>query len=236
MCCANIKTMKEPYYDRALARIHHEAFGDYAESAAPGIVSLIGPPCDIVELGCGGGALTRHLVAAGHRVIATDASPAMLEIARETVPQAEIRVLELPDDPIPHADAVVAVGIVFNYLASATDLERAMVAATRAGDLFITDILDLSYGDTRSEPVEYFYEGEGWKLWTVNSLKTPDLVVREMTIEQEAAITHEKHLNILVDVEAMASRIGAQVRRSFGEEVLPPGFRVLVRSHSESSR
>jgi methylase of polypeptide subunit release factors len=38
----------------------------------------------VLELGCGSGLLTRALVAAGHRLIATDASPAMLEIARES--------------------------------------------------------------------------------------------------------------------------------------------------------
>lgn len=51
----------------------------------------------------------RHLVAAGHRVIATDAPPAMLDVARETVPAAlEVRRLTLPDDPIPDAVAAAA--------------------------------------------------------------------------------------------------------------------------------
>ena len=65
----------------------------------------------MVELGCGSGLLTRHLVDAGHRVIATDASPAMLELAHQVVGDAEeIRELVLPDDPIPPADAIVGVG------------------------------------------------------------------------------------------------------------------------------
>ncbi|MFV1960308.1 MAG: trans-aconitate 2-methyltransferase [Acidimicrobiia bacterium] len=223
--------MKEPYYRMDLARIHHEAFSDYADSVASGVVSLLGAPCNVVELGCGGGALTRHLVAAGHRVIATDASPAMLDITRQTVPEAEIRALELPNDPIPNADAVVAVGTVFNYLASRTEVEHGLVAAARAGDLLITDILDLSYGDTRPEPVDYFHEGHGWKLWTLNTLEAPDRVVREMTIETRAGVTHERHVNLLVDVEEIASRVGAKVRGSFGDEVLPSGFRVLLASH-----
>ncbi|HEX2026862.1 MAG TPA: class I SAM-dependent methyltransferase [Nitriliruptorales bacterium] len=57
------------------------------------------------------GRLTRHLVDAGHRVTATDASPAMLELARQMVPEAEgIHRLTLPDDPLPPVDAVVSVG------------------------------------------------------------------------------------------------------------------------------
>ncbi len=228
LLCAKIKPVTEPYYRKDLAFIHHEAFSDYAESVAPGVLSLLGAPCSVVELGCGGGALTRHLVAAGHRVIATDASPAMLEIAREKVPEADVRRLTLPDDPIPAADAVVAVGTVFNYLASKAELQRGLVAAARAGDLLVTDILDLSYGDTRPEPVEYFHEGQDWKLRTLNSLETPDRVVREMTIENDSGVTHEKHLNVLVDVEEIAGRLGAKVQGSFGDEILPPGFRVLV--------
>ena len=44
----------------------------------------------------------QELTAAGHRVIATDASPAMLEMARSYAPAAEdIRTLVLPGDPCP---------------------------------------------------------------------------------------------------------------------------------------
>jgi cyclopropane fatty-acyl-phospholipid synthase-like methyltransferase len=65
----------------------------------------------VVELGCGSGLLTRYLVEAGHRVIATDASPAMVDIARDYVPGTEaIYQLTLPDDPIPTADAIVSIG------------------------------------------------------------------------------------------------------------------------------
>jgi SAM-dependent methyltransferase len=71
----------------------------------------------VLELGCGTGLLTRELAAAGHRVIATDASPAMLDLARSYPPTAEdIRLLVLPSDPLPPADAVVSVGHVLNYL------------------------------------------------------------------------------------------------------------------------
>ena len=50
----------------------------------------------VVELGCGSGLLTRFLVDAGHRVVATDASPAMLDLARAYATGArEIRELVL---------------------------------------------------------------------------------------------------------------------------------------------
>ena len=98
----------------------------------------------------GAGLLTRHLIDAGHRVIATDASPAMIDLAREYAGGAEdFRVLVLPDDPLPPADAVVSVGHVVSYLDDEAAIERALVAivaAVRPGGLFAIDICDLEWG------------------------------------------------------------------------------------------
>ena len=220
------------YYKSELARIHHEAFGDYADLVASGVVSRLADRRTLVELGCGSGSLTRHLLEAGHTVLATDASPAMLDLAIREVPEANPRLLELPDDPIPSAEAVVALGHVFNYLASEDEIAKGLTAAAAAGDLFLTDMLDVSYGESRPEPVEFHHEGEGWNLWTVNRLETPRLVVRKMTIETETGVTNEIHRNVLVDVAEMASTIRGQghnvsLSRSFGDETLPPGFLVL---------
>ena len=67
----------DPYYRRDLALIHHIGFGFHAEDCAPGVLELLEPVRErdglVVELGCGSGLLTRYLVDAGHRVIATDA-------------------------------------------------------------------------------------------------------------------------------------------------------------------
>jgi SAM-dependent methyltransferase len=95
----------EPYYRADLALVHHLGFGFHAEDCAPGILELLRPVREgdglVIELGCGSGLLTRYLVDAGHRVIATDASPAMLELARGHAAGAqELRELVLLDDPI----------------------------------------------------------------------------------------------------------------------------------------
>jgi len=95
--------------------VHHKGFGFHADDCAPGILGLLSSAREhnglVVELGCGSGLLTRHLLDGGHRVIATDASPAMLDLARDVASDAEeIRRLTLPDDPIPEADAIVSVG------------------------------------------------------------------------------------------------------------------------------
>src|SRR5688572_30005483 len=113
--------MHAPYYGRDLALVHHLGYGFHADACAPGILDRLGPVLAgnglVVELGCGSGLLTRHLLDAGHRVVATDASPAMLDLARESLPDAEeVMLLNLPDDPIPRCDAIVSVGHVLNYL------------------------------------------------------------------------------------------------------------------------
>jgi len=124
---------RRPYYREDLALIHHQGFGFHADACAPGILELLAPLQKrqglVVEIGCGSGLLTRHLVEAGHRVLATDASEAMLDLARRHAPGAEdLRQLRLPDDPVPAADAIVSVGHVLNYLDDESELDRALVA------------------------------------------------------------------------------------------------------------
>src|SRR5215216_6752506 len=77
-----MSTGTEHYFRRNLARTHHLGFGFHAEECALGVLRLLEPVLAhsglVVELGCGSGLLTRHLIDAGHRVVATDASPDML--------------------------------------------------------------------------------------------------------------------------------------------------------------
>jgi SAM-dependent methyltransferase len=150
--------MSEPYYRADLAFVHGEAFGFHAARCAPGLLALLEPVRDagglVLEIGAGTGALTRALVEAGHRVIATDASPAMLEKAAAAVPGAErVERLTLPDDPLPQVDAIVGVGHALNYLADLPAVERALAAmagALRPGGLLAVDLCDLAWGRARA--------------------------------------------------------------------------------------
>ena len=88
----SVAASDDPYYRAALAKVHHEGFGFHADACAPGILGHLAPIRErdglVLEIGCGSGLLTKHLTDAGHRVIATDASPAMLDIARAYAPGA----------------------------------------------------------------------------------------------------------------------------------------------------
>jgi SAM-dependent methyltransferase len=238
--------MSEPYYRRDLARVHHLGFGFHADDTAPGILAVLGSVLErrglVVELGCGSGLLTRHLLDAGHRVIATDASPAMLELARETAGDAEdIRRLTLPDDPIPDADAIVSVGHVLSYLPDEDSIDRALVAAAKAlrpGGLLAIDLCDLRYGEARLDSPSRGWVSDDWALVTETSVPSPDRFVRQMAIFMRDADgswrrDDERHDNVLIDtyrVPALLAEHGvdATVETSFGTEELPEGLHAII--------
>jgi SAM-dependent methyltransferase len=236
----------QPHYRDDLALVHHRGFGFHADMCAPGIVALLGPVRDrrgrVVELGCGSGLLTRHLLDAGHRVVATDASPAMLELAREAAPDAEdVRQVTLPDDPIPRADAIVSVGHALNYLPDEAAIDRAFVAiadALRPGGVLAIDVCDLEWGAARLDVATHGRVGQDWAIITETSTPAVNRFVRRMTIfvkndDGSWRRDDERHDNVLIDtalVPGLLARHGveAQVRPSFGTEQLPTGLRAII--------
>lgn len=234
------------YYRRDLALIHHLGFGFHADACAPGILHLLEPVRErnglVVELGCGSGLLTRHLLDAGHRVIATDASPAMLDLAREVAPDAEdIRRLVLPDDSIPPADAVVSVGHVLSYLPDAPSVDRALLAvaqALRPRGVLAIDLCDFEWAEARRDAAPRGWFEDDWALVTVTSVPSPDSFVRQMAtfVRSEDGSWRrddERHDNVMIDtasVPALLAKHGveATVASSFGTEELPVGLRAVI--------
>lgn len=237
---------RAPYYRRDLALVHHLGFGFHADLVAPGILGLLQPVRAVdglvVELGCGSGLFTRHLLDAGHRVIATDASPAMLALARQTAPDAEMLAeLVLPDDPIPACDAVVSVGHPFSYLPDEESIDRAFVAtadALRPGGVLAVDICDLEWGAVRRNAPNLGRVGDDWAIVTEFSVPSPTRFVRQMAVfvRDEDGSWHrddERHDNVLVDSSRLPSLLAdhgvdATVTDAFGTESLPVGLRAVV--------
>jgi SAM-dependent methyltransferase len=236
----------EPYYRRDLALAHHRGFGFHADACAPGILTMLEPVRArgglVVELGCGSGLLTRYLVDAGHRVIATDASPAMLELAHELVGDAEeIRELVLPDDPIPPADAIVGVGHCLNYLPDAASIDRALIAiaqALRPGGLLAIDLCDLEWAAKRLDAKPAGWVAEDWAIVTESSVPSPDRFIRQMATfirndDGSWRRDDERHDNVMVDTARVPAFLGehgieATVESSFGSETLPIGLRAVI--------
>jgi len=232
------------YYQRDLALVHDRGYGQYADRCAPGILELLSEVHGglILELGCGSGALTRHLLAAGHRVIATDASPDLLALARAALGEsADLRQLTLPGDPLPPADAVVSVGHVLSYLPDAAAIETALAAAAdtlRPGGVLAVDILDLDYGRIRAGERPFAKVEDDWAIITEFSTPAPDRFVRDATtfVPDCAGAWrrgHERHENVLVDTSRLpdllaAHAVRASVGTSFGDAELPPGLRSVT--------
>jgi SAM-dependent methyltransferase len=239
-----------PYYRRDLARVHHLGFAFHAEACAPGILQLLEPVRRrnglVVEIGCGSGLLTRSLVDAGLRVVATDASPAMLELAEEWADGVEeLRQLTLPDDPLPEADAIVGVGHALNYLPDAAAIDQALTAMARAlrpGGVLALDLCDLAWGEARHGAPNLGLVDDDWAIVSRFSTPTPDRFVRDMTtfvLDEDGSWRRddERHENVLVDTAAIPPLLAPlgvdiQVGSSFGGEHLSVGLRTLVGSRS----
>ena len=232
------------YYQHDLALVHALGYGQHGDTCAPGILDLLAPVRGglVLELGCGAGALTRHLLAAGHRVIATDASAAMLSLARsELGADADLRQLALPDDPLPAADAIVSVGHVISYLPDAAAIDRALVrmaGALRPGGVLAIDVCDLECGRIRAG-------AENFGRVARTGPSSPSTRLRRQICSSGRSPRssptapgawrrgHERHRNVLVDTSAIpallaAHGVTATVGSSFGGAELPAGLRAVT--------
>jgi SAM-dependent methyltransferase len=232
------------YFRNDLAFVHARAFGKHGDRCAPGILELLAPVRGgvILELGCGSGALTAHLLAAGHRVIATDASPAMVELARaELSPDVDLRLLTLPDDPLPAADAIVSVGHAISYLPDAAAVDRALANiadALRPGGVLAIDLCDLEFGELRAGHDSIARVGTDWAVLTRFSTPASDTFVRDITTfvpDGQGAWRRddERHENVLVDTSLIPALlrehgVTATAGSSFGDAELPPGLRAIT--------
>lgn len=239
---------EECYYRDDLAYVHDQGFGFHAMQCAPGLLTLLEPVRRrnglVLEIGCGSGLLTKLLVQAGHRVIATDASAAMLRLARGAAPGAEqIGTLVLPDDPIPAADAVVGVGHALNYLPDTAAVRRALGAlagALRAGGVLALDVCDLEWGAARTGAAAQGRVGGDWAIITRFSQPEPQRFDREMTTfvrrpDGSYRRDDEHHRNVLIDtstIPALLRRHGvtAAVGDSFDDDGhrLPVGLKTVI--------
>lgn len=165
------RTMNHPIpYDTDLAFVHDVGFDAFAKNSAPGILNLFGKSGftsgRIVDLGCGSGIWARELVNSGFELVGVDISPAMIEIARRRVPEAEFHVKSFLQFRLPACRAVTALGEVFNYLIdernslrSLRRLFKEVFNALPSKGIFVFDVAEPG----RCSGLEQgFREGEGW--------------------------------------------------------------------------
>ena len=143
--------MTRRFYDDELAAVHEADFTDVARSAAGELLRRLAAAGHdagtVVDLGCGGGTLAAAVADAGYAVLGIDMSPAMIGLARATVPRARFVEGSIWNADLPPAVAVTAIGEVVNYAADArAGLDRLaglldrVHAALDPGGVFLFDV------------------------------------------------------------------------------------------------
>ena len=129
------------------------------------LLSLLDDRLVVGDLGCGTGQLTEVLAPAVGRVIAVDASRAMLATARRRLgeaPNVELRHGEL--ERLPIDDGTLDVAILFLVLHHVPEPSRALAEARRAlaptGRLLVVDMMPHEQGDLR-ERMGHVWQGIG---------------------------------------------------------------------------
>jgi len=233
-------------YECDLAYVHDRGYGGFARGTAPGLLSLLqrngigdGP---IVDLGCGSGIWAAKLVEAGHEVVGVDLSAAMIDIARQRVPQAEFHVGSCFQFEFPPCQAVTALGEVFNYLFDASNSLRSLRAVCRRVFEALTPngllIFDVAEPGRCRGLRQAFKEGEDWTCLVEfhHDASNQHLTRRIVTFRKVGDSyrrheeTHRQQLYRATEVARMLRNIGFRVRlvRRFGEHELPEAVAGII--------
>ena len=230
--------------------MHHTGYSQHVECCAPGIVRLLRDAVPaggrVLDVGCGSGLLAHRLLAEGYAVTGIDASPAMIELAREHAPGASFEVVRLPTRAqagahrkLPESDAVVSTGHVLNYLEHG-EIAYALAElaqALRPRGLLAIDLMTETFARQSESRATHAKVADDWVIVTRFSRPQPDRLDRDITVFRRAGDawrrSDEHHRNATFDSqEALLvlrdNGVDAQPRPAFGEETLPEGLIVLT--------
>jgi SAM-dependent methyltransferase len=157
-------------YERDLAYIHDRGFGEFARSSAPGLLKLFRQngitEGAVVDLGCGSGIWARALADGGYAVVGVDLSSAMIELARQRVPDATFHVRSFLEFPMPTCRAVTALGEVVNYLFDPKNSLRTLRRVCKGIFDALTPrgllVFDVAEPGRCRGVMQRFMEGEDW--------------------------------------------------------------------------
>ncbi|MDP9193720.1 MAG: class I SAM-dependent methyltransferase [Acidobacteriota bacterium] len=228
-----------PYYKTDLAWIHHTGFSEFATLASRGVIASLQSNGIrdglIVDIGCGSGILARAMTNAGYDILGIDASPAMIDLARTTAPDARFELASFDEATLPKCNAIIAMGEVLNYGTLArvrAFLQNAANALTPTGLL----LFDIAERGSYPAHEERRIGGDDWSVITIKDSDGKTLTRRVLTFRQIDVATHrDEEVHILElyareEILAILRENGfrARVRRSYGTNRLPKGHAVYV--------
>jgi SAM-dependent methyltransferase len=228
-------------YQNDLAYIHDTGFGGFARSSAPNLLNLFHQngitDGRVVDLGCGTGIWARELTDAGYQVIGMDLSPAMIELARQRVPEAEFHVGAFLQFPMPACRAVTALGEVFNYLFDPNNSLRTLRRVCKGVFDALTPkgllVFDVAEPGRCKGLTQRFKEGEDWACLVEyhQDVAKQQLTRRIVSFRKVGDAyrrheeTHTQQLYPGTKIAEMLRQIGFRVRlmRSYGDYPLSEG-------------
>lgn len=237
---------QSPYFQNDMAEIMHRAYGQHGDQCAPSILqhlSVISKESStILELGCGSGHLTHHLIQAGYSVIASDASSAMLDLFQRHVTGAKlVQQITLPQDSLPQVDAIVAVGHVLNYLSDEESIELAwenIAKALKPGGLLVLDMQDLSWNQAFQHGSNRARVDDDWVIISEFSLPCATRFVRKNISFLKMEDTHwrrheEVHTTVLIDTKKLPEHLSqygldVTIQSSLGDYKLQQGLVAVI--------
>jgi len=151
------RTRSQEFFSSVAGRwdaVRAALFGD--RSPLVGMLALADPDWVVADLGCGTGPLTTTLAPFVRRVIAVDASRAMLAAARrrlDGVPNVDLRQGDLESLPLARAEVDAAVmSLVLHYIAEpAKALGEAARVLRPGGRLLVVDMMPHDHAEYRQE-------------------------------------------------------------------------------------
>jgi len=232
-----------PLYEDDLALIQAASFGGHAALVTPWLIERLRaqtPPVRrVLDVGCGAGVSSRVLSDAGFDVVGIDPSEALIEHARRAAPQATLRVGSAYDDPLPAADAILAIGEPLTYHPPDSDADaalsgffRAAATALPGGGMLAFDVIV-----AEGEPLD----ARGFKSdrdWLLASETTEDRIagrlvrrvetfVREVDTDTYRRRSETHHVKLFAEraIETLLAGAGftlADATRSIDERALLP--------------
>lgn len=231
-------------YGEDLAYIHDAGFGQMAEAAGPVLVEALRRSGHqsglVIDLGCGGGILSRALVDGRYEVLGIDFSPAMISIARERVPGARFEVGSILSAELTECVAVAAIGECLNYLFDAShsmsaidDLFHRIRDVLKTGGILLFDVA----GPGRvpaGGPRRGFVEGSDWAvLFESEEDQDSQILTRRITTFRQVGRLyrrgHETHRQRLIPRDKVQTTLRAlgfdvQILNAYGPLQFPTGL------------